>query len=581
MSDFSIFGKYLYDDLKSEFICFNKDEFDLALKSMQKAKNLYFVGYVVYELYDNSSSYPVAHFKGYVNKSEFKLDDTQEFSVFKPFFYPQILEGLDYDNYSSCFKQIKDELASGNSYQINFTSQLKLFSKSSSKRIISSLSSRQKSKYLGYFKSEFCEIISFSPELFFKLKGKKITFAPMKGTIKRGRNRAEDKALKNKLRNDPKNRSENLMIVDLLRNDMSKIIKIGSLRVKKPMKIIKLKSLFQAISPLKAKLKHRSLSEIFDAVFPCGSITGAPKLATMRIIKRLEDRERGVYCGAMGVISHKRAEFSVPIRTLERRAGEKYYRYGVGSGVVWDSKCDDEFAELELKSSFLRPKMEFDLFETMLLRDDGIFLLQRHLGRILNSAKLLGFKIPKELDMEFKKDDSKIELSDIIGVVSGKNGFESIADFKEIFAGLSPSGGSLVRLKLSQNGVLSLTQAQIQPINSNKIAISQRRLNSQNDLLYHKTTLRDERIISDGLFDIFYLNEKDELCEGNRSNIVLNLNNKLLTPRLQSGMLAGTLRGKLLDLGIIQESILGLEDLYNAKEIYAINSLRGAIKVEL
>lgn len=579
MSEFSIFGKYLYRDLKSEFICFNKDELNQALKSIQKIKNLYFVGYIVYDISKTASNYSIAHFKGYKNKEIFKPKKSFEFSIFKPYFYPQIVKNLSKKEYEKAFNQIKDELASGNSYQINFTNELQISTKASSKDIITSLLSRQKSRYFGYFKSEFCEIISFSPELFFKLKGKKITFAPMKGTIKRGQNKDEDRVLKNKLKNDPKNRSENLMIVDLLRNDMSKIIKIGSLKLKEPMKIIKLKTLFQAISPLKARLKSRNLNKIFEAVYPCGSITGAPKLATMRIIERLEARDRGVYCGAMGVISHKRAEFSVPIRTLQRWAKDGYYRYGVGSGVVWDSKCDDEFAELELKSSFLRPKIEFNLFETMLLRGDKIFLLQNHLKRLINSARLLGFKLPMGFEL-CEMDEERLKFSDIVGGING--GFESIDKFREIFANLRADNVDLrVNLTLNKSGEYQITQTQIPPLKSYKIAISRHRLNSCNDLLYHKTTLRDERIIDDELFDIFYLNERDELCEGSRSNIVLNIGGELLTPKLDCGLLAGTLRERLLKFGEIKEAILGLDDLKNAKEIYAINSLRGAIKVEL
>ncbi|MEE3712447.1 bifunctional anthranilate synthase component I family protein/class IV aminotransferase [Campylobacter sp. CLAX-7218-21] len=579
MSEFSIFGKYLYSDLKSEFICFNKYELNQALKTIQKIKNLYFVGYIVYDISKTASNYPIAHFKGYKNKEIFKPKKSFKFSIFKPYFYPQIVKNLSKKEYEKAFNQIKDELASGNSYQINFTNELQISTKASSKEIITLLLSRQKSRYFGYFKSEFCEIISFSPELFFKLKGKKITFAPMKGTIKRGQNRDEDRVLKNKLKNDPKNRSENLMIVDLLRNDMSKIIKIGSLKLKEPMKIIKLKTLFQAISPLKARLKSRNLNKIFEAVYPCGSITGAPKLATMRIIERLEARDRGVYCGAMGVISDKRAEFSVPIRTLQRWAKDEYYRYGVGSGVVWDSKCDDEFAELELKSSFLRPKIEFNLFETMLLRGDKIFLLQNHLKRLINSARLLGFKLPMGFEL-CEMNEERLKFRDIVGGING--GFESIDKFKDIFANLRADNVDLrVNLTLNKNGEYQITQTQIPPLQSHKIAISQNRLNSCNDLLYHKTTLRDERIIDDGLFDIFYLNERDELCEGSRSNIVLNIGGELLTPKLDCGLLAGTLRERLLKFGEIKEAILGLDDLKNAKEIYAINSLRGAIKVEL
>lgn len=579
MCDFCIFGKYIYSGFLGCFSCYSRADFFALLKQMQNTKNGYFVGFVDYDLFENEYCL-VAEFMHFSSKSKLKsLKKTNKFSIFSAFFYPNISKKLDKNAYKKGFLAVKNELENGNSYQVNFTNEIELFSNCDGFLIFKELYLRQKSPFACYFKSKNKELISLSPELFFKLRGKNITFAPMKGTIKRGQNKSEDKELKRFLYKDNKTRCENLMIVDLLRNDISKVIKIGSLRIKKLMKIIKLKTLFQAISLLKAKLKKPDLSKVFEAVYPCGSVTGAPKLSTMRIIKRLEKRKRGVYCGAIGVISKGKSTFSVPIRTLEKRNNESVYHYGVGSGLVWDSVLDDEFSELELKASFLQPKIDFNLFETMLMYKNSVFLLNKHLARLRRSANLLGFKMPYFGSF----DDKNLEISNFEEVLDIKNSrlFESLTPFFAPFSLENKSEFSRLHLELKKNGEIKITQSQIPSISSNKILIAKKRLSSQNDLIYHKTTLRSEHIVPNGYFDIIYFNEKNELCEGSRSNIVLDIDGKLLTPSLDSGLLAGTLRSALLKNNIIKEAKLSLNELKNAQKIYCINSLRGAIEVVL
>lgn len=578
MNDFCIYGKYVYSGLLKRFCCHSKDEFYDFLKQAQKTNNGYFVGYVNYELF-SSSGEVVAEFAHFEHKKRFKKSRIpNDFSIFKPFFYPQIIKNLDKTSYFRAFERVKNELKKGNSYQVNLTSELEISSRCDDFEIFNELLVRQKSAFACHFKGEYSTAISLSPELFFKLRGKKIIFAPMKGTIKRGANKSEDKALKAFLKSDSKTRSENLMIVDLLRNDMSRVIKTGSLRIKKLMKIIKLKTLFQAISVLEAKFVKADLAAVFEAVYPCGSVTGAPKHKTMKIINELEARKRGIYCGALGVIESNKASFSVPIRTLEKRQNESIYRYGVGSGVVWDSQSSAEYDELVLKTSFLRPKIQFCLFETMLMRRDSVFLLSEHLARLSGSAKALGFNIPYFGVFEEKK--SKLSFKDALSVRNSSY-FEPLSAFFNPFVLDIKDEFTRLHLMLNKNGELQITQSEIPPIQSNKIIISPKSLNSQNDLIYHKTTLRSEHIVPEGYFDIIYLNEKNELCEGSRSNIVLDIDGELLTPSLECGLLAGTLRGALVKNGAIKEAVLGQNELKNARKIYCLNSLRGAVEVML
>lgn len=580
MSDFCVFGKYIYTGLLGRFCAYSKSEFFALLGHMQGSKNGYFIGFVDYELFENSDGQIVAEFAHFSSKSKLKCPkNSSKFSIFAPFFYPNISKKLNKNAYKKAFLAVKNELENGNSYQINFSDEIELFSRCDGFCIFKELYFRQKSNFACYFKSQNREIISLSPELFFKLSGKNITFAPMKGTIKRGANKNEDRKLKEFLKKDSKTRCENLMIVDLLRNDMSRVIKTGSLRIKKLMKIIKLKTLFQAISVLNARLKKADLSRVFEAVYPCGSVTGTPKLSTMRIIKALENRKRGVYCGAIGVLSAKNSTFSVPIRTLEKRKNESFYRYGVGSGLVWDSDFEDEFSELELKASFLKPKIDFELFETMLMYENKVFLLSEHLKRLSRSASLLGFDMPYFGSF----DEEILEFSSFKAALDIKNPkfFEKLTPFFAPFALENKSEFSRLHLVLSKNAKIKITQSSIPSISSNKILIAKKQLSSQNDLIYYKTTLRDEHIVPRGYFDIVYFNEKNELCEGSRSNIVLDMGEGLLTPSLDSGLLAGTLREVLLKNSLIKEAKLSLNDLKNAKKIYCINSLRGALEVVL
>ncbi len=408
-----VFGNHSYIKSRKILIAFNYNEITMCLQYMQKhirsKKKGYFVGYMTYECalliqanqFKDSSLYhkketfennkePLLYFEFFKDRKKFKpkkekfINDKILFDVYK---------NIDEIKYKNDFSEIKKNILHGNTYQTNYTQEVLLIPKLSINEFayFNKILHKQNTKYRAYIKNDFLHILSFSPELFFRLKNNKITTKPMKGTINRGFTDLKSKHFgtnkntdiesiddiylykmykKNKIQKnidrikdfknvktlhyDIKNRSENVMIVDLLRNDLSKIALQGSVKVKDIFAIQTYPTLHQMTSTITAKLpKNCTLLEILQAIFPCGSITGAPKLKTIEIINMLEQRKRGVYCGAIGVISKKESIFNIPIRTLHKSKCDKYYRYGVGSGIVWDSDVHDELKELQLKSNFL------------------------------------------------------------------------------------------------------------------------------------------------------------------------------------------------------------------------------------
>lgn len=524
----------------------------------------------------------------------------------------QNLKIPDFERYVRDFDSIKKCIARGESYQINYTQELHFVSRIESDRLFEHLCDFQNTPYKAYICNPFATILCFSPELFFRIKDGIITAQPMKGTMQRyvredSQNQIlgsdeewllQDEALKKTLQTDIKNRSENVMIVDLLRNDLSKILVQNSLVVRELCAIHTYPSLHQMVSTLEGKLSpHTSLLQIFEALFPCGSITGAPKLKSMEHIHSLESRVRGVYCGALGVISNEEISMCVPIRTLVRYPQEVFYRYGVGSGVVWDSDCDSEFAELILKSSFLKstPLESFALFETMLYQNGRIILLREHMERLLSSAQAFGF--PKEAlgKLEFflnsiclrqRKKILAFPCMDILWEHERECEAQIFFRFFNAPSELS-SERMIVRLVLRYSGDIKIEFKPYIPTMSHFISLSNHKVSSANPFVYHKSTERQHlsdmvcEIESGAIFDCIYLNEREELCEGTRSNLVLELDGRFYTPRVESGLLGGTLRRVLIESNLVEEQILGLEDLYNAQSLWCINSVREAVRVQL
>lgn len=459
-------------------------------------------------------------------------------------------------DYLSTVTRIKnDYLNTGESYQVNFTRRFVAEYQHAPKLLFDNMLSKQPTPYATFIDTEDFAVCSVSPELFFQLDGNKIVTRPMKGTRRRGKDSDDDKALHSDLQNSEKDKAENLMIVDMLRNDLGRIAKSGSVEVEKLLEIEKHPTVFQMTSTVTAQT-NKSLTDIFKAIFPCASITGAPKINTMRIIDKLEKTARGVYCGALGVIAPgNRSCFSVPIRTAIIDKFESKSHYATGGGIVWDSNPECEYKETLHKGAILGIKEdEFSLLETIRWSAaGGYFLLKEHLDRITKSAENFNYAL------DINELTSKLEdLSQTFGHEKQR-----------------------VRVLVSSSGEITIESYPLQnlPKKSITLRIAKERIEADNPLLLNKTTSREiyERAAASepDADDVILCNTKNEVCETTIYNLVFKINGEYFTPPVESGLLPGTFRARLLKRGIIKERIILLKDLKDVKRILAINSVRG------
>ena len=437
------------------------------------------------------------------------------------------------EKYIEDVEKIKEYISNGVTYEVNYTYPIDVRTNLDGIELYEAILPKQKTPYNAFIKTPKLNLLSFSPELFFRLKGRKIFTKPMKGTISRGKNPKEDILQKDFLYNDIKNRAENIMIVDLLRNDLGQISKAGSVEVTKLFDIEKHPTLFQMTSEIQSELEDDiTLYDVFKAIFPCGSITGAPKVSTMKVIKELEPFNRNIYCGAIGFVSPEGPEFSVPIRILYGKNNS--YTYHTGGAVVWDSAAEDEWEETITKSKII--STDFNLIETAV--DDWKY----HVLRMKNSAEELGFLWNEEIE------------------------------------NLKIPTGKILRVELKKNGEYDLTEKTLNEIKTNKIKIGAQ-VNSNNPFLSHKTTIRASA--PENVFDEIRINEKGEITEGTFTNIAIEIDGKLFTPPISSGLLNGTFRQKLIKNDTLEERILYPEDLKNADRIFCFNSVRKMVEVVL
>ncbi|TKC19152.1 aminodeoxychorismate synthase component I [Robertmurraya kyonggiensis] len=461
------------------------------------------------------------------------------------------------DEYEASIQSIKNAIEDGDTYQTNYTIRLHSQFEGDEIAYYTKLKKAQSSNYCAYLNTGEYSFLSASPELFFHLKNDEITTRPMKGTIKRGKSFEEDEKNARWLYQSEKNRAENVMIVDLLRNDLGMIAVPGTVQVPELFNIEQYPTVHQMTSTITAKIMPTTkIVDIFRGLFPCGSITGAPKISTMEIIADLESESRDVYCGAIGYITpSKEAIFNVPIRTvvIDQKSGAA--TYGVGGGITWDSTTAGEYEEILAKASLLKAeKPEFQLLESLLLKDGEYFLLEEHLSRLENSAKY--FNIPFDLDEVRRKLTS----------LCNEQG-----EFK-------------VRLVLGEN-----IKVEAQPITRFseplRIVLADKPIDNSNLFLYHKTTHREvysqfQKRFPE-VFDVLLWNSDGELTEFTNGNVVVELDGQRYTPPISSGLLGGTYRQRLLAEGEIQEKVLKVEDLRNCTIIWFINSVRKWLEVEL
>jgi para-aminobenzoate synthetase / 4-amino-4-deoxychorismate lyase len=521
-------------------------------------KGFYAAGFLSYEsapAFDPSfkvksgSAYPLLWFGIFTNPKYEQPTSNGDFSV------SEWNPSITMEAYKQAITSIKKSIQAGDTYQTNYTIRLHSQFEGDGLAFYNRLKKAQNSNYCAYIHTGQHSILSASPELFFQLDNGKITTRPMKGTIKRGTSFEEDGANAHWLFHSEKNRAENLMIVDLLRNDLGMIAESGTVHVEKLFEIEQYPTVHQMTSTISARVSESTnMVDIFKALFPCGSITGAPKISTMDIIAELEIEPREVYCGAIGYLTpNKEAIFNVPIRTvlIDHLSGNAVY--GVGGGVTWDSTWEGEYLEIHAKAKLLEEKpTEFHLLESLLLDEGDYFLLEEHLKRLENSARYFGFLFEGE-----KVRNSLLEYRDY-----------------------QPNGLIKVRLLLAKNGKLTIESQPItQQASILKVSIADEPVDKTNPFLYHKTTNREiyskfQKQKPSEVFDVLLWNQDGELTEFTNGNLVLEINGTFWTPPIEGGLLAGTYRDVLLKTGEIKEKILTKSDLKKATRVWFINSVR-------
>lgn len=503
---------------------------------------------------------------------------------------------ITYEEFSGAITKIKDEIAQGNTYEVNYTYDHEAEFFGDSYNLFLSLLREQKTPYNAFIRNNYEEILSFSPELFFELENGRILTKPMKGTVKRSDDPEKDEENKIFLKNDIKNRAENVMIVDLLRNDLGRIAKTGTVEVTKLFEIETHKTLHQMTSQIEAEVKNdTTLYEIFNAIFPCGSITGAPKISTMEIIEKVEKGKRDVYCGAIGVISPEKTVFSVPIRILQRKNGETAFKYRVGGAIVWDSTPKDEWEETIVKSKFLTANHAgLKLIETVKIEDGEPVYGREHFFRMKKGAQALGFAFDEaaagEIFGVLPFGERGLTPSPQPSPLRGEGG-----DFygfgNAVVDPLTPNfypineKTAIMRVLLGKEGRFEVSFREFDAPKSFKIAVSGEKVCSKEPLLRHKTTYRPhfeaafEKIKNGEIYDEIFFNENGELTEGARSNIVIEKGGEFFTPPVECGLLNGIFRQELLKSGKCKEKILKMSDLESADAIFCVNSVRGMVKV--
>ncbi|GKX62423.1 aminodeoxychorismate synthase, component I [Pragia fontium] len=459
------------------------------------------------------------------------------------------------DEYRQAITRIKSEIEAGNTYQTNYTIRLTAditdASDNASYEFYRYLLNAQQANYAAYLDIGRFKILSASPELFFHWRQGTLTAKPMKGTAERGTSSDNDLLHQQMLANSVKDRAENVMIVDLLRNDMSQVAIPGTVKVPSLFDVEQYPTVWQMTSTITAQTKPETqLTDILRALFPCGSITGAPKASTMKLISQLEPQAREVYCGAIGYITPQReALFSVPIRTVVFDSQTAKASYGVGGGITWDSTAENEYQEVLNKAQILRGiTLPQQLLESLLLRDGQYHLLELHLKRLAASARYFSFNYHHQAITQQLKD----------------------------FSSTRTKGSWKVRLLLNKTGDLTLTGEQIQPLTEVLSASwAAEPINSHNRLLYHKTTRREFYPSATLQHEFLLYNQHDEITEFVNGNVALLIDDQWLTPALSCGLLAGTERESLLLAGKINEAVLPKEMLNKAEKIAFINSVRG------
>lgn len=502
---------------------------------------------------------PLAWFGIFHDAHEIHIPDADEGAGFSTGVWQPSMSA---EQHADAVGRIKDYLRSGDTYQVNFTFRLRTSFEGEPWSLFCRIQRNQMARYSAFIETDRFAACSASPELFFSLDGGTLLSKPMKGTSRRGLTALQDREFISRLKSSAKERAENVMIVDMVRNDMGRIAENETVEATHIYDVEQYPTVLQMISTVKCRTSA-GLPEIMKALFPCASITGAPKIRTMKIIRELESGPRGIYTGCIGyALPGRQARFNVAIRTVlvDKRKGTA--EYGVGGGIVWDSNAADEYQECLVKSAVLtarRPR--FDLLETILWEGaDGYFLLDEHMERLASSAAYFGFRIDV-----IKIRNRLIEAVEAAGCAILK-----------------------VRLLVSENGAISVKSEPLTHAASAKpwrVALSEAMVNQDSPYLYHKTTIRsvydDARKSRPGYDDVILLNACGEVTESTIANVAIEKDGKFFTPPVSCGLLAGVFRNWLISRGELVERILTVADLLAADKLYLINSVRRRVSAEL
>ncbi len=465
--------------------------------------------------------------------------------------------------YQAAVENIRQHIIAGDTYQVNFTSRLRSRFRGDPVAFYHDLAAAQSGGYGTYLDTGRFQIVSASPELFFdryprRYGPDRLITRPMKGTAPRGRWPAEDEQRRSELASSAKDRAENLIIVDLLRNDLGRVAEFGTVAVDQLMAIERYDTVWQMTSTITGDLLPEvPLWDVLTALFPCGSITGAPKVRTMEIIRDLESEPRGVYTGAIGFVapigaSGPRASFSVGIRTVVIDSESGDAEYGIGGGITYDSNPVAEFREAELKSRILSyGRSDFELLETMRWSPvTGWYWLEQHLARLQGSAEYFGVPL-----------DPDAIRARLAAAVAGESELR-------------------VRLTVDRLGKL---RVQVEPLATEErpsvaVAIDPDPVDVSDPFLFHKTTRRsvyDERLARHpDADDVLLVNASGDLTESAIANLAVQLDGTWFTPPMESGCLPGVYRGVLLDEGKLQERPIAVSDLEVCDGIALVNSVR-------
>lgn len=511
-----------------------------------------------------NTGFPLLWFGIYPEKPE--IIDLERLTAQEKFLAPQFDLKISFDDYSRRLETLQSHIAAGDIYQANFTIRSTASAAGvAPAELFLNLCKNHPVPYAAFVNTGDIQLASISPELFLNRYGNQLTSSPMKGTVRREPLPDDDHMAADRLHNDEKNRAENLMITDMVRNDFGRVCMPGTIRVDPLFQVDTYRTVHQMISTVHGELApDMKLTDIMKAAFPAASITGAPKIKAMELISAAETSPRKAYTGNIGsIFPNGDFCFNVAIRTMIFQAGT--IELGIGGGIVTDSKTMSEWEEAILKSRFSSSQPEdFKILETMIYKPDtGIVLYDEHLQRARGSQLYFGRKWNEE------------SIRQALSSITQKHSASTLR----------------IRMTLDINGKPEISFAKLKSArwaqNPIKLKLSNVKTNSSDLMLYHKTTCRklyDDaflQAIDEGYDEVIFCNERGEVTEGAITNIFLRFGKQWITPPLSCGLLPGSMRALMIDKLNANEEIIYLEQLCTADELMVCNSVRGLANAEL